>query len=64
MRLVSTSAAARAGDTDGAINALARPDDFDPRGRFIKRPELSESAWREYESAFTAAFKAALKEAR
>ena len=59
-----TLAAIRAGSTDGAVSALIRPHDFDPRGRFIRRTDLPESVWRDYSNAFDAAFRQTLDAGR
>lgn len=45
----------RLGKSDGGIAVLLRRDD--PRGDFIKRPELPESEWRTYEAAWHAEFR-------
>lgn len=47
----------KAGAIDGLV-AGSQPGycDCDPRGAFIRRPELPESDWKVYEDAYTKAF--------
>lgn len=50
-----------AGESDGAVRAIIKPDDFDPTGGFIKRTELTEAERREYVDAYDRAFMDALR---